>query len=123
MYVDNTIIVWYIISMRKKNKVDQKVNEIDLEIQESIKNLAMWIRMERKKANLSQKDLSFKAGLSQNHVFAIEVGKRCPNMRTFFKVCRALNLNPGKLFEPPPNSERQQDKEVLKSILNKYILQ
>ncbi|MDR2258137.1 MAG: helix-turn-helix domain-containing protein [Treponema sp.] len=53
-------------------------------------------------------DLSFQAGLSQNQVFCIETGKRIPNLYTLLKICRALNINPAVLFDPPSGGERIQ---------------
>ena len=96
-------------------------NIIEQEFKESMENLAKWIRVERQKAKLSQVELSSKAGLSQNHLYAIETGHRYPNMLTFFKICKALELHPGKFFGSPPSEERQQDLETIQNILSKYL--
>ena len=97
--------------------MDEKSNR---ELKAALKNIASWIRKEREKSNLSQKGLSIKAGLSPNHVYAIEKGQRFPNMGTFLKICIVLNLNPAELFKPP-EEERTQDRETVFKLLGKYL--
>jgi len=48
------------------------------EITAQIRHIAERLRKEREKLMVSQMDLSFKAGLSQNQVNYIETGKRTP---------------------------------------------
>ena len=95
-------------------------DSINRELKAALKNIALWIKKERKKANLSQRSLSVKAGLSQNHVYAIEKGQRFPNMGTFLRICMALNLNPAELFKPP-EKKQAEDKETVLKLLGKYL--
>jgi transcriptional regulator with XRE-family HTH domain len=99
--------------------MDDIKNEADLEAQ--IKRIASRLREEREKLRISQMDLSFRAGLSQNQVFCIETGKRIPNLYTLLKVCRALNINPAILFDPPPNEERLQARKTIIQLVSKYL--
>ena len=94
--------------------------ENDPEIREVLEHIALWIKQERLRAKVSQIDLSLSAGLSQNHIYSIESGQRVPHLGTFLKICKALKLNPSKLFKPP-DEERQHDKETICSLLDKYI--
>jgi transcriptional regulator with XRE-family HTH domain len=50
------------------------------EIATQIRHISQRLREEREKLRISQMDLSFKAGLSQNQVNYIETGKRTPNL-------------------------------------------
>jgi len=59
--------------------------EHESEISTQIKLIIKRIREEREKQRISQMDLSFKAGLSQNQVNYIETGKRTPNLNTILR--------------------------------------
>jgi transcriptional regulator with XRE-family HTH domain len=98
----------------------ESLNAYDENIKEYLKKIAYWIKTERKRAKISQMELSLKAGLSQNHIYSIESGHRFPNMGTFLKICKALNLNPEKTFSVP-DKEREQDKKTILKLLNKYL--
>jgi transcriptional regulator with XRE-family HTH domain len=91
------------------------------DIEAQIKRIASRLREEREKLKISQMDLSFQAGLSQNQVFCIETGKRIPNLYTLLKVCRALKINPAVLFDPPSGDERLQARETIIRLASKYI--
>ena len=43
----------------------------DLEIEKIISEFAFWVKRERTKLKISQMEFSLKAGLSQNHIYAI----------------------------------------------------
>ena len=60
--------------------VENDYFEYELEIDDQIKLFIQRLREERDKKGISQMDLSFKAGLSQNQVNYIETGKRTPNL-------------------------------------------
>jgi transcriptional regulator with XRE-family HTH domain len=92
----------------------------EAEIAAQVGRIANRLREEREKAKISQVDLSFQAGLSQNQVFCIETGKRSPNLYTILKICNALNISPAVLFEPP-GEERAQARETIFRLVSKYI--
>lgn len=75
---------------------------------------------ERKKSNLSQLDLALSADLSKNLVNLIETGKRSPTLRTVFKLCDALSINPGELFIERPE-EKNEIKEEITKLINCYL--
>jgi transcriptional regulator with XRE-family HTH domain len=89
--------------------------ETDIDIQ--IAYIAKRLREEREKARISQMDLSFMAGLSQNQVNSIETGHRKPNIHTILKICGALHINPAVLFLPP-DSERAKTKEAIINLIS-----
>jgi transcriptional regulator with XRE-family HTH domain len=89
-------------------------------IESQVKQLARKLKEEREKARISQMDLSFKAGLSQNQVFCIETGKRVPNLYTILKLCDALQISPTVLFETE-EMERKQARETVLSLVSKYM--
>ena len=78
------------------------------------------LREERQKANMSQIELSFAAGLSQNQVNCIESGRNIPNLYTLIKLCYALKIRPEVLFSPP-DSEREQVRDEIISLVKKYV--
>jgi len=90
--------------------------EVDSEIQLFVERL----RAERERKGISQMDLSFKAGLSQNQVNYIETGKRTPNLYTILSICKALEINPAVLFESH-DTERQKARETILRLVSRYL--
>lgn len=78
------------------------------------------LKEERQKANMSQIELSFAAGLSQNQVNCIESGRNIPNLCTLIKICNALKIRPEILFSAT-DKERENVKEEIISLVKKYI--
>jgi transcriptional regulator with XRE-family HTH domain len=83
-------------------------------------DVARRLKEERKKARISQMDLSLKAGLSQNQVFCIETGRRIPNLYTLLQLCAALNINPASLFEQADEEKRRARDEII-TLVQKYL--
>jgi len=94
--------------------------EIESEILTQIKHVAERLREERERLRISQMDLSFKAGLSQNQVNYIENGKRIPNLYTILCICKALKINPAILFEQKDN-ERQEARETIIGLVTRFM--
>jgi len=65
---------------------------------------------------ISQMDLSFKAGLSQNQVNYIETGKRMPTLYTFLSICNALKINPAVLFDSEDIDQREARETVIRLV-------
>ena len=78
------------------------------------------LREERQKANMSQIELSFAAGLSQNQVNCIESGRNIPNLYTLIKICNALKIRPEILFSTSDKEREKARKEII-SLVNKYV--
>ena len=94
--------------------------EYEAEISTQIKLITQRLRDEREKQRISQMELSFKAGLSQNQVNYIETGKRTPNLNTILSICKVLQINPAVLFEPD-KTERQEARETIIRLLSKFM--
>jgi transcriptional regulator with XRE-family HTH domain len=92
----------------------------NINIETQTRQVAARLRIEREKARISQMDLSFLAGLSQNQVFCIETGRRIPNLYTLLKICNALRISPAVLFDVS-DEERQKDRETAMRLVAKYI--
>jgi len=90
------------------------------EVSTRIKLIIQRLREEREKQRISQIDLSFKAGLSQNLVNYIETGKRTPNLYTILSICKALEINPAVLFESS-GTERQQARETIIRLVSQFL--
>jgi len=90
------------------------------EVSARIKLITQRLREEREKQRISQIDLSFKAGLSQNLVNYIETGKRTPNLYTILSICKALEINPAVLFESS-GTERQLARETIIRLVSQYL--
>ena len=80
------------------------------------KKVLARLKEEREKQKLSQLDLSNLSGVSQNMITYIETGKRTPTLKTFLKLCKALNINPSILFEA-----KNEEKEKVKSVIINLI--
>jgi len=90
------------------------------EVSARIKLIIQRLREERERQRISQIDLSFKAGLSQNLVNYIETGKRTPNLYTILSICKALEINPAVLFESS-GTERQQARETIIRLVSQFL--
>lgn len=76
------------------------------------------LKAAREKAKLSQLELSYKSGVSQNMITYIETGKRTPTLTTILKLCNALEINPSILFEDS-KEEKDKMKEQIISLLRR----
>jgi len=90
------------------------------EITAQIRHIAERLRKEREKLMVSQMDLSFKAGLSQNQVNYIETGKRTPNLYTLLSICNALQISPAVLFEVQ-DAERKEARETVINLVSRFM--
>lgn len=93
---------------------------IEEKYQEQLDFILKRLREERQKANLSQIELSFAAGLSQNQVNCIESGRSIPNLYTVIKLCDALNIRPEILFTPS-DTKREKIRNEIISLIKTYL--
>lgn len=93
---------------------------IEPEYQEQLDFILARLRKERQKANMSQIELSFAAGLSQNQVNCIESGRNIPNLYTLIKLCGALNIRLETLFKTPC-AEREKVCDEIMSLVRKLV--
>jgi len=100
--------------------VDVDFMENETEIVAQIKHITKRLREEREKQRISQMDLSFKAGLSQNQVNYIETGQRTPNLYSFLSICRALRISPAVLFESQ-DTERKEARETIIQLVSRFM--
>lgn len=91
------------------------------EYQQQLHFILSRIKEERVKANMSQIELSFAAGLSQNQVNCIEAGRNIPNLYTLLKICDALNIRPEILFTSHTDTERDEAKKQIIALVRKYL--
>lgn len=80
------------------------MNEQDLK-----KFVGNKIRIERKRKNLSQKDLGEKIGVKHNTISSYENATNAPEQDSLFKIARALDIRVDDLF--PSNEEKSDDLE------------
>jgi transcriptional regulator with XRE-family HTH domain len=90
------------------------------EISSQIRHIAERLREEREKLRISQMDLSFKAGLSQNQVNYIETGKRTPNLYTILSICNALQISPAVLFKQQ-DAEQKEARETIINLVSRFM--
>lgn len=57
------------------------------------------LRRARDRAGLTQTELGMLSGLSKNGVYALERGRRSPNLETILRLCEGLALSPGELMD------------------------
>ena len=89
---------------------------IEQEYQEQVRSVLARIKQERQKANMSQIELSFAAGLSQNQINCIESGRNIPNLYTLIKICDALKIRPESLFIVPDTEKEKLRNEIIALI-------
>ncbi|MDR0451742.1 MAG: helix-turn-helix domain-containing protein [Treponema sp.] len=92
----------------------------DAEFAAQVRRIVSRIKEEREKSHLSQMDLSFMAGLSQNLLNYIENGRRTPNLYTILKICKALQIEPASLFADS-DEERSTARETIINLVKKYV--
>lgn len=63
------------------------------------KAFGIILRELRKKANLTQEQLAFEAGIERNYVSLIELGRNQPTITTIFKLSLALKIEPSRLIK------------------------
>lgn len=49
----------------------------------------------RNERALSQEALGLEAGLARNYISQLELGSKCPSLRSVFKLCKVLGVAPG----------------------------
>ncbi|MCL2269915.1 MAG: helix-turn-helix transcriptional regulator [Treponema sp.] len=103
--------------------VKKDYSEHEEEINAQIIRISRKLREEREKQKISQMDLSFKAGLSQNQVNYIENGKRIPNLHTLLSLCNAMHISPAALFEldTSQNRERQKARKMVIHLVSRFM--
>lgn len=89
-------------------------------IEEQEKHIYERLRQERERLHLSQLELSFEAGVSQNMVAYIENGKRTPSLTTILKLCNAMKIDPSVLFLKH-DEEKERAKQTVLEIIQKYM--
>lgn len=81
-----------------------------------VQSVLARIKEERLKANMSQIELSFAAGLSQNQINCIESGRNIPNLYTIIKICDALKIKPESLFTVPTEEKEKLRHEIISLV-------
>ena len=83
------------------------------------------LKQEREKQNISQLELSYSSGVSQNMITYIENGKRTPTLHTIRKLSNALKINPSALFIEvnisSSDMEKEKAKQTVLDLINKYM--
>ena len=57
------------------------------------KKIALKVKFERLKKNLSQEELAFRANLNKNTIWKIETERVSPTVETLDKIAKALGLD------------------------------
>ena len=74
----------------------------------------------REKAQLSQLELSYRSGVSQNMITYIETGKRTSTLTTLLKLCNALNITPAVLFADSADDIKEAKSTVI-DLVTRYM--
>jgi transcriptional regulator with XRE-family HTH domain len=68
-------------------------NEIDVMLQNNIENVIVAIMKSRKKANMTQEELSEKSGVSRTTISRIETfNLTTPDLRTLMQLCQPFGI-------------------------------
>ncbi len=87
-----------------------------MDVEETEKAVIKRLKEERELQQLSQLELSYRSGVSQNMIAYIETGKRTPTLSTLIKICNALLINPAVLFENT-DEQKNQIKNTIRKLL------
>lgn len=96
----------------------------DKDIDAEFKLIAKRIKAARKKKGMTQLELSFQAGISQNMIACIESGKRNPTFQTVIKLCRALDLRLSDILkdiEPAAKTTTHEEKNEIISQIKLHL--
>ena len=74
------------------------------------------LKKAREEAKLSQLELSYRSGVSQNMITYIETGKSSPTLTTLLKLTDALNINPAELFIQTEEERNDIKDEIIKLV-------
>lgn len=75
------------------------------------------LKAERERQKLSQLEVAYRSGVSQNMIAYIEKGKRTPTISTMLKICYALEMNPSDLFKE--DHSKEDIKNQIITLLNR----
>lgn len=89
-------------------------------IEEQERYICDRLRQEREVRGMSQMDLSYESGVSQNMITYIETGKRTPSITTILKLCNALGIDTAVLF-PKNDSDKEKAKQTVIELVKKYM--
>ena len=89
-------------------------------IENQEKQVLQRLKEAREKAQLSQLELSYRSGVSQNMITYIETGKRTPTLTTLLKLCNALNITPAILFADSSEDIKSAKATVI-DLINRYM--
>ena len=71
------------------------------------------LKSARENAKLSQLELAYKSGVSQNMITYIETGRSSPTLTTLLKLTNALSINPADLFERTDEERERMKAEII----------
>jgi transcriptional regulator with XRE-family HTH domain len=64
-----------------------------------IENIAMRIKILRKRRKISQEELAARSGISRGYLARLETGRHDPTITTLEKLAKALKVPVGKLLK------------------------
>ena len=112
------LVSYYYIYLKVSHNLLILIHMSVIENQE--KQVLQRLKEAREKAQLSQLELSYRSGVSQNMITYIETGKRTPTLTTLLKLCNALNITPAVLFADS-SSDVKTAKTTVIELINRYM--
>ena len=112
------LVSYYYIYLKVSHNLLILIHMSVIENQE--KQVLQRLKEAREKAQLSQLELSYRSGVSQNMITYIETGKRTPTLTTLLKLCNALNINPAILFADSSEDIKSAKATVI-DLINRYM--
>ena len=112
------LVSYYYIYLKISHNLLILIHMSVIENQE--KQVLQRLKEAREKAQLSQLELSYRSGVSQNMITYIETGKRTPTLTTLLKLCNALNITPAILFADSSEDIKSAKATVI-DLINRYM--
>lgn len=118
LMIQYLLISYYYIYLKVSHNLLILIHMSVIENQE--KQVLQRLKEAREKAQLSQLELSYRSGVSQNMITYIETGKRTPTLTTLLKLCNALNITPAILFADSSEDIKSAKATVI-DLINRYM--
>ena len=118
LMIQYLLVSYYYIYLKVSHNLLILIHMSVIENQE--KQVLQRLKEAREKAQLSQLELSYRSGVSQNMITYIETGKRTPTLTTLLKLCNALNITPAILFADSSEDIKSAKATVI-DLINRYM--
>ena len=85
-------------------------------VKHQLERVSERIKTRRRYLNLTQEQLAEYSELSPNYIARIELGSKTPSLSTFFRIAKALQINPADLVSEEPLSAPSYSEQIIHAL-------